>query len=52
MSDINLQKVQDLLIEVAHKAGKMSLSARPTTVATDEKKNCKLPLEVYLLATV
>jgi hypothetical protein len=38
----NLQQVQDVLIEIAHKAGKMMLDANPSTAATDLKNNCMI----------
>ena len=37
MGAVNLQKVHDFLISVAHKAGEMITSATPS--AADEKKN-------------
>jgi hypothetical protein len=40
MSDIDLQKIHDLLVDVAHKAGKMIMSATPHTLGGDTKKNC------------
>ncbi|KAG9240731.1 myo-inositol-1-monophosphatase [Calycina marina] len=39
MSDLNLQKIHDLLIEVAHEAGRMMLSARPSNESSGTKKN-------------
>ncbi|CAG8951614.1 hypothetical protein HYFRA_00005414 [Hymenoscyphus fraxineus] len=37
--DINLQKIQELLISIAHEAGKMMLSATPSHLNSGTKKN-------------
>ncbi|KFY21359.1 hypothetical protein V493_07473 [Pseudogymnoascus sp. VKM F-4281 (FW-2241)] len=39
MSDINLTEIHDLLVKVAHQAGKMIMSATPQTLGSDTKKN-------------
>jgi myo-inositol-1(or 4)-monophosphatase len=44
MSDINLTEIHDLLVKVAHQAGKMIMSATPQTLGSDTKKNCTPPL--------
>jgi len=38
-SNIDLQAVHDLLIEIAENAGRMITTATPTTEAANEKKN-------------
>jgi myo-inositol-1(or 4)-monophosphatase len=42
MADLDLQRIHDHLVNIAHKAGKMILSANPNMVDTDTKKNCAL----------
>lgn len=42
MADMDLQEIHDFLVEVAHKAGDMITSARPTSASSGEKKNCEL----------
>lgn len=37
---INIQEIHDLLINVAHQAGQMILSANPNANAEGTKKNC------------
>lgn len=39
MSAVNLQEVHDFLIEVAHRAGEMITSAKPTAAGSGTKKN-------------
>lgn len=39
MGDIDLQEIHGFLVNVAHKAGEMITSARPTTALSGEKKN-------------
>lgn len=39
MADLNLQKIQDTLISVAHEAGRMILSANPTDIDKGTKLN-------------
>ncbi|KAI2469404.1 inositol monophosphatase [Annulohypoxylon bovei var. microspora] len=39
MADINLQEIQDILISVAHEAGRMIMSANPTDIAKGTKLN-------------
>lgn len=50
MSDINLTEIHDLLVKVAHQAGKMIMSATPQTLGSDTKKNCTPPLYKVLRA--
>ncbi len=40
MTDINLHEVHDLLIDVAHEAGRMMLAATPSYLSSGTKKNC------------
>lgn len=39
MSEVNLQEVHDFLVEIAHKAGQMIISAKPTAAGSGTKKN-------------
>jgi myo-inositol-1(or 4)-monophosphatase len=39
----DLQAIHDLLVEVAHEAGKMIMAATPRTLGSDTKKNCMSP---------
>ncbi|EHK97490.1 putative Inositol monophosphatase 2 [Glarea lozoyensis 74030] len=39
MADINLQEIHDLLISIAHEAGKMMLTATPSYLDSGTKKN-------------
>ncbi|RDW61555.1 Myo-inositol-1-monophosphatase [Coleophoma crateriformis] len=39
MAEINLQEVHDLLVSIAHEAGKMIMSATPSYLSAGEKKN-------------
>lgn len=41
MSSLDLQKVHDDLIKVAKQAGEMIMSANPSVLQADDKKNCK-----------
>jgi myo-inositol-1(or 4)-monophosphatase len=36
-----LEEIRDFLVSIAHEAGDMILSARPTTDSSGSKKNCK-----------
>jgi hypothetical protein len=47
MAEINLQEIHDLLVTVAHEAGRMMMTATPSQLANDTKKNCTL-LPPYL----
>ncbi|TAQ90312.1 hypothetical protein B7494_g1355 [Chlorociboria aeruginascens] len=40
MTEINLQEIHDLLLEVAYEAGRMMLSATPSSLDSGTKKNC------------
>jgi myo-inositol-1(or 4)-monophosphatase len=44
MADLNLQEIHDLLVDVAHEAGTMMLSATPSYLSSGIKKNCSSPL--------
>jgi hypothetical protein len=37
---VKLQEIHDLFIKIARQAGHMMMSANPTTVSSDTKKNC------------
>ena len=39
MSAVNLQEVHDFLIEIAHRAGEMIMSAKPREADAGQKKN-------------
>ncbi|KAI9050621.1 hypothetical protein LZ554_005780 [Drepanopeziza brunnea f. sp. 'monogermtubi'] len=39
MADLNLQEIHDLLVSVAHEAGKMMLGATPSYLSSGTKKN-------------
>lgn len=40
MADINLQEIHDFLVEVAHRAGTMIITANPQDIDQDTKLNC------------
>jgi myo-inositol-1(or 4)-monophosphatase len=40
MADLNLQEIHDLLVDVAHEAGRMMLAATPSYLSSGTKKNC------------
>lgn len=40
MDEPNLQEIHDLLVEIALEAGRIQLSARPSTLEIDTKKTC------------
>jgi myo-inositol-1(or 4)-monophosphatase len=44
MADINLQEIHDLLVSIAHEAGRMMLTATPSYLDSGTKKNCELRL--------
>jgi hypothetical protein len=44
MADLNLQEIHDLLVDVAHEAGRMMLAATPSYLSSGTKKNCYSPL--------
>ncbi|KAH6662495.1 myo-inositol-1-monophosphatase [Halenospora varia] len=39
MAEPNLQEIHDLLVDIAHEAGRMMLSARPSNLSSGTKKN-------------
>jgi myo-inositol-1(or 4)-monophosphatase len=43
MAEINLQEVHDLLVSIAHEAGRMQMSATPSYLDSGTKKNCSIP---------
>jgi hypothetical protein len=40
MAELNLQEIHDLLITVAHEAGRMMMAATPSYLSSGTKKNC------------
>lgn len=47
--EVNHQEVHDLLIEIAHRAGEMIISANPLVSTTSTKQNCKFPLLILVM---
>jgi myo-inositol-1(or 4)-monophosphatase len=41
MVEINLQEIHDLLVTIAHEAGRLMLAATPSHLSSGTKKNCK-----------
>jgi len=51
MADINLQEIHDLLVSVAHEAGRMMMAATPSYLSSGTKLNCTLsPSYLHLTA--
>jgi len=44
MADLNLQEIHDLLISIAHEAGRMIMAATPSYLDSGTKKNCTFSL--------
>jgi myo-inositol-1(or 4)-monophosphatase len=40
MEESKLQEIHDFFIELAHKAGEMIISAKPSAETAGSKKNC------------
>jgi hypothetical protein len=47
MTAINLKGVHDLLVDVAHEAGRMMLAATPSYLSSGTKKNCGFKHALY-----
>lgn len=52
MAELNLQEIQDTLVEIAHEAGRMILSANPTDIDQGTKLNCKFTSSYFSYANL
>lgn len=55
MAALNLQEIHDLLVDVAHEAGRMMLAATPSYLSSGTKKNCTFSSSLatsYLLTSL
>lgn len=47
MADLNLQEIHDTLLDIASEAGKMIMSANPSSIDQGTKLNCAPPLPPF-----